>query len=179
MEEERSMEEEVIVLKDEAGRELNCYVKYVDVEDEEYMVLIPVDYPVNIFTWVDADDEEPQLVEDDAEIDQLFDLAKAVLGEQNLKLKRTAVTLTVEGELPDLEELDESDNAEEDYEEFQMLASFLCNEQEYEIYTPLDPIFILARMTATGEPVLLSQEELERISPYVEEIENQLLEEFE
>ncbi|NES96883.1 MAG: DUF3727 domain-containing protein, partial [Desertifilum sp. SIO1I2] len=130
--------------------------------------------------WLE-DREAPTPVDSDEEIDRLFDLAKAVLAEQNLTLKRTAVTLTVVGEIPDLdledEEEEEIDN--EDEEEFQSLASFYYDRQEYEIFAPLDPMFILARMNEDGEPELLSVEELQRLEPLLPQIEDQLFEALE
>ena len=67
----------------------------------EILLLLPIDFPVEIIAWQgDEEEEEAIPVEDEQEIEQIFPIAKAVLEEQNLVLKRTAVTLTVEGELP-------------------------------------------------------------------------------
>jgi hypothetical protein len=147
------------------------------------VLLLPVDSPVEIVGWQeDGDEEEAVPVEDEDEIDLLFPIAKVVLEEQNLILKRTAVTLTVEGELPDYieedEGLDDSETSDDD-EELQFLASFYYEEQEFGVYAPLDPFFILARMDANNQPKLLSPEELEKIEPLLPEIEDQLLDQFE
>lgn len=182
-EEDLDMDVETVVLTDETGRQLACTIEHaVEIEDQEYVLLLPVDSPVEIYAWQeDGDEEEAVLVEDEDQIERLFPIAKAVLEEQNLTLKRTAVTLTVEGELPDYEEEGEfiEDDSDEDQEELQFLASFYYKEQEFGVYAPLDPLFILARMTADNQPQLLSREELEKIEPLLPMIEDQLLDQFE
>lgn len=179
-----SLDAPTVTLQDEAGRSINCYVEQsLEVEGEEYVLLLPVDSPVEIFVWQegeDEDDEEAVLVEDDAQIDVLFPVAQAVLQEQNLTLKRTAVALTVEGDLPELVEDEEADEAaDEEHEELQLLASFYHEEQEYAIYTPLDPLFILARINEAGQPTLLTPAEFEKIEPMLPMIEDQLFDEME
>lgn len=182
-EEDLDMDVETVVLTDETGRQLACTIEHaVEIEDQEYVLLLPVDSPVEVYAWQeDGDEEEAILVEDEDQIERLFPIAKAVLEEQNLTLKRTAVTLTVEGELPDYEEEGEflEDDSDEDQEELQFLASFYYKEQEFGVYAPLDPLFILARMTADNQPQLLSREELEKIEPLLPMIEDQLLDQFE
>lgn len=180
-----NMDAPTVTLTDESGLKLTCYVEHsLDVDDQEYVLLLPVDSPVEIFAWQEnGDEDEAVLVEEQETIDQVFPIAKAVLEEQNLTLKRTAVVLTVEGELPELEDEEtwagvESDS-EEDQEELQLLASFWHEEQEYAIYTPLDPYFILARLDDDGEPHLLSQEELKKIEPLLPMLEDQLFDEME
>jgi hypothetical protein len=59
------------------------------------------------------------------------------------------------------------------------LATFYHNDQEYAIYTPLDPYFILARLDEKGVPHLLSPEELKRLEPLLPMIEDQLFDELE
>lgn len=178
---------DTVTLTDESGRSLTCSIEHsLELEGQEYVLLLPIDSPVEIFAWqAEGDDEEAVPVEDE-EIDQLFSIAKAVLEEQNLTLKRTAITLTVEGDLPDLssEDFGEDEETEEgDYEELQWLASFYNEEQEYAIYTPLDPFFVLARINAAGEPELLSPEEFKKLEPMLPTleglIEDRLFEELE
>lgn len=181
---DEEFEEETLTLTDEAGRTLDCYVEQTfELEGEEYVLLLPVDSPVEIFAWKsEGDDEEEAIpVEDDAEISEIFPIAKAVLEEQNLTLKRTAILLTVEGDLPEFVAEDNSDEPEDDdeYEEIQLLASFFHKDQEYEVYPMIDPFFILARMNANGQPQLLSPEEFERIEPMLPMLEDQLFDEVE
>jgi hypothetical protein len=181
-EDDMEMELETVTLTDDSGRTIACTIEHaIEVEGEEYVLLLPVDSPIEIFAWQDeGEDEEAIPVEDEEDLDQLFTVAKAVLEEQNLTLKRTAVTLTVEGELPDPEEDEDGlEVGSDDQEELQFLASFYYEEQEFGVYTPLDPFFILARMDANNQPQLLSPEELEKIEPMLPLIEDQLLDQFE
>ncbi|TAD79155.1 MAG: DUF3727 domain-containing protein [Oscillatoriales cyanobacterium] len=168
-----------ITLSDDAGRTLECFVEHsIEVEGQEYVLLHPVDSPVEIVTWNgEDDDEEATAVDSDQQIDRLFSTAKAVLAEENLKLKRTAIVLTVEGELPEEpadDEAWEGNGTGDDVEEFQWLASFFHEETEYAVYTPLDPFFIVARLNERGEPELLDPEELEQIEDLLPSIEEQL-----
>lgn len=165
------------------GRTIACTVeRFIEIDNQEYALLLPIDSPVEIFAWQGDDDEDEEAfpVEDDNEIEILFPIAKAVLEEQNLTLKRTAVMLTVEGELPDLDEEDdfaglapEEDDPEE-VEELQFLASFYYEEQEFAVYAPLDPCFILARMNEDNQPQLLSPAELEKLNPMLDMLDNEL-----
>ncbi len=180
---EMDFDQPTVVLKDDAGRNLDCFVEQtIDLNNEEFVLLLPVDAPVEIFAWRgDGEDEEAVIVEDAQEISEIFATAKAVLSEQNLVLKRTAVVLTVEGDLPELEEeeLEEGFDPEDEQEELQLLATFYHEDQEYAVYTPLDPYFILARLNAKGEPQLLSPEELKELEPLLAQIEDQLFDELE
>lgn len=185
---DNEQEEEIVTLTDEKGRSLSCTIEYsIEIEEQDYVLLLPVDTPVEIFTWHEEegdDDDAAVFVEDDDEIDTIFDTAKVVLEEQNLKLQRTAVTLTVSGELPEFEDeedlidTDDNHNGESDYEELMLLARFYHEEQEYAVYTPLDPFLLLARMTSNGEVKLLSDEERERIEPLLPMLEDQLFDEL-
>jgi hypothetical protein len=185
-EEDMEMDAPTVTLTDATGLTLTCYIEHsLEVDDQDYVLLLPVDAPVEIFAWQeDGEEDEAVLVEDQDEIELIFATAKVVLEEQNLTLKRTAVVLTVEGDLPDLDEEDEfagveADSDEDEEEELQLLASFYHEEQEYAIYTPLDPFFILARMDADGTPHLLSPEEMKKIEPMLPMLEDQLFDEME
>jgi uncharacterized protein YrzB (UPF0473 family) len=174
-----------VTLTDEVGRSLTCNIEYsMDVEGQEYALLLPIDSPVEIFTWHGDDADEAAIpVEDESEIDKIFDIAKVVLQEQNLTLRRTAVTLTVIGELPEFSEEDAPPDVDSDeeseFEELMWLTSFYHEEQEYAIYTPLDPFFILARMNDDGKPELLSEEEFQKLEPLLPMLEDQFFDELE
>jgi hypothetical protein len=169
-----------VMLTDEAGRSLSCYIEHsLEVEGCDYLLLLPVDAPVEIVAWDESEDEDEvdaTLIDDDEEIEQIFSDAQAVLAEQNLTLKRTAYTLTVEGELPAVDEDEiltieiEEDEVELEPEQFQYLASFYHEEQEYGIYTPLDPLLFFARKNKEGQLVLLSPEEFKKVQPLLEEL---------
>jgi Protein of unknown function (DUF3727)/Protein of unknown function (DUF1292) len=192
------LEGPTITLSDEVGRSLLCYIELsVDVDGEEYALVNPVDYPIDIFAWVasedtedsdlDEDEEEETLVPvEDAELNEIFSTAQAVLAEQNLKLKRTALSLTVEGDLPDVDEDDiltlevEESGVGKDQEEYQLLATFFHEEQEYAIYTPIDPVLFVVRLKDGEKPQLLSPEEFQVIQPKLQPyFEEHLFEELE
>ncbi len=172
-----------VMLTDATGRSLACYIEHsLEVEGQNYLLLLPVDSPVEIVAWDEYEDEEEAeatLVEDEEEIDEIFSTAQAVLAEQNLTLKRTAFALTAAGELPpvkeddiltlEIEEEDEDDSLEGEPEQFQLLANFYYEEQEFAIYTPLDPLLFFARVNSSGQPELLSPEEFKKIQPLLED----------
>ncbi len=176
------MDAPTVLLHDTDGRSLLCFLERPPfvLEGQPYGLLQPVDAPAVIFSWQD-DDEDPVPVEEESELKALFPTAKAVLEEQNLTLLPTAITLTVEGDLPDVEDEEDEeadlngadhydvydDEEELEEEEFQLLAIFYYEEREYGIYTPLDPFLIVARME-DGEPKLISPEEYARIEPLLE-----------
>ncbi|HEY9699247.1 MAG TPA: DUF3727 domain-containing protein [Trichocoleus sp.] len=161
-----------VSLMDDDGQSLVCYVeRTLKAQGKEYVLLRPVDSPIEIFAWTEEeDDEEEMLLDiDDSELDDIFPTAKAVLAEQELALHRTSLTLIASGELPEFDEQDlitldiENEYGQVNLEQFQQLASFFHEEQEYVVCTPLDPLLFLARMNAGGQPELLSIEELEAL----------------
>jgi uncharacterized protein YrzB (UPF0473 family) len=172
---------ELVTLTDEAGRTLACYIEReleLKLDGKTYLLLLPVDAPIEIFAW-NEDDEIAELVsvEEDEEIDLIFADANAVLSEQNLTLKRSAFTLSAVGELPPLDpnevvtiEIDEEDENLEP-EEFQILARFYNEEQEYAICTPVDPLLFFGTADEkTNTVTILSAEEAERIQPLLEDM---------
>ncbi len=176
-------QDEPVILTDDTGRQLACYIEQsVEVEGKEYILLLPVDSPIEIFAWEEDSEDEAMLVEDDETIEKIFPIAQAVLAEQDLTLKRTAFALTVAGELPPVNEdeiltLEIDDEATQlEPEELQLLANFYYEEQEYAIYTPLDPLLFFGRINHQGKPELLSPEEFQKVQPLLEE---QLFDELE
>lgn len=172
---------EIVTLKDESGRSLECYIENaLETEDVAYLLLMPIDTPVVILAWDDEADEEDLsetfLIEDETEIEKIFPDAKAVLAELDLALKHTAYTLTVNGELPPLEdegiltlELNSDDQERLEPEELQFLASFYHLDQKYSIYTPLTPLLFLATYDNLGKIELVSPDD-EDIQPILEEL---------
>jgi hypothetical protein len=187
-EEEIEWDVPTLTIADDRGRSIDCFVEHsIEVEGDEYLLLNPVDAPVEIVTWSDeGDDAEPVPLSEDEDLERIFATARAVLAEENLTLKRTAIVLTVEGELPEIpgDEDDEDGDAahgddeedDEDVEEFQWLASFFHEGVEYAIYTPLDPFFILARVDENGQPQLLPPDEIERIEGLLPSLEERFFE---
>lgn len=164
-----------VVVKDDAGRSLSCYIEHsLQLKEASYVVLMPVETPVYLFAFDDEDSEDPSIIEADDDIAALYPIAKAVLEEQNMALHWSAFILTVSGDVPDLEEEEEDygydpeDANGTSHEAFQLLAEFLHEDQEYAICAPLNPVLILARMVQ-GQPQVLEDDELERIQPLLEE----------
>lgn len=161
---------EIVTIRDEDGRCLDCYVENeVDYEGKNYVLLMPIDLTIMILTDDVLDEEEDSdietvIVEDDDEIDAIFDDAKAVLAELNLSLKRSGFLLTASGELPPLEddnlvslELDE-ENGQIIGEELQFLAIFYSCEQKYNIFTPTTPIMFLGERKSSGKIIIFEPE---------------------
>ena len=136
-------EAQTLILNDSNGNELFCYLEQlVIVQDNEYALLTPVDTPVSLFKINEK--EEPELIEKIDKNEQILKNAEAVLQEHDLRLIRSAVTLTVSGELeePIYDELEE-DYVDDDSESFELLVNFNLFDQEYGLYIPLDPFFIV------------------------------------
>ena len=160
-------EAKTLILNDLNGNELICYLEQlVNIEGEEYALLTPVDTPVSLFKINDKD--EPELIEKIEKNEQILKNADAVLQEHDLRLIRSAVTLTVSGELeePVYDELEE-DHLEEDSETYELLVNFNVLEQEYGLYIPLDPFFIVGKLKDKGA-TLIEDEDIDRIQPLIE-----------
>ena len=161
-----------ILLKDSNDNELFCYLEQIiNIEKKEYALLTPVDTPVTLFRINDND--EPELIDKIEKNENILKNADAVLQEHDLKLIRSAVTLTVSGELeePIFDELEE-DDINEDSETYELLVNFNVLNNEYGLYIPLDPFFIVGRLDKNGA-YLIEDEEFDKIQPLIElELEN-------
>ena len=160
-------EAKTLILNDSNDNELFCYLEQlVNIEGEEYALLTPVDTPVSLFKINEKD--EPELIEKIEKNEQILKNADAVLQEHDLRLIRSAVTLTVTGELeePIYDELEE-DHLEEDSETYELLVNFNVLEQEYGLYIPLDPFFIVGKLKDKGA-TLLEDDDFDRIQPLIE-----------
>lgn len=157
-----------VLVRDKHGRQLLCFLEQlIPLDGHDYALLTPVDTPVCLFRLDDDADPEPIDTVDASE--PILSVADVVLQEHDLTLVRSAVTLTVSGELdePEPEDLDDEDDADDDTETYELLVSFLVDDQDYGLYIPLDPFFVVARM-ANGEGVLVEGEEFERVQPRIE-----------
>ena len=160
-------EAKTLILNDSNDNELFCYLEQlVNIEGEEYALLTPVDTPVSLFKINEKD--EPELIEKIEKNEQILKNADAVLQEHDLRLIRSAVTLTVSGELeePIYDELEE-EHLEEDSETYELLVNFNVLEQEYGLYIPLDPFFIVGKLKDKGA-TLLEDDDFDRIQPLIE-----------
>jgi hypothetical protein len=156
-----------VVVRDGSGRQLLCFLEQlIPLDGHDYALLTPVDTPVCLFRL--TDEEDPELIETLQATEPVLSVADLVLQEHDLTLIRSAVTLTVSGELdePDPDEIEEEEG-DDDSETYELLVSFLVEEEEYGLYIPLDPFFVVARME-NGDAVLVEGEEFERVQPRIE-----------
>ena len=170
----------IVTLVDEEKRTLACYVeKTMDVDGMEFLLLLPVDLPIEIFVWQSLgegeEDGEMMVDVEDDDLDELFPSARAVLAELDLRLERSAHTLTAAGDLPEAEDEDcfaleiNEEGAEPMTEDFQMLANFFHNDAQYTLCTPLDPLLFFARREADGSVTLVDPEDFQAMRSQLED----------
>ncbi len=162
-----SGEVSTILIKDGQGSQLLCFIEHlIPIEGSDYALLTPVDTPVSLFRL--QDDRDPELIETIDKSEPILQVADVVLQEHDLKLIRSAVTLTVSGELdePEPEELEE-DDIDDESETYELLVSFRVDNHEYGLYIPLDPFFIVAKLN-NGEAILVEDEEFDKVQPLIE-----------
>ena len=162
-----------VLVRDGEGRQLLCFLEQlIPLDGHDYGLLTPVDTPVCLVRIAENDDDDDEVIEVLDGAEPILSVAEVVLQEHDLTLVRSAVTLTVSGELeePDPDELDEEledDGDDEDSDLYEMLIQFRAEGQEYGLFIPLDPFFVVARMQ-NGEGVLVEGEEFERVQPRIE-----------
>jgi len=157
-----------LLLKDSSNDELFCYLEQiVKIEETEYALLTPVDTPVTLFKINEKD--EPVLIEKIEKNEQILQNADAVLQEHDLSLVRSAVTLTVSGELeePVYDDLEEDEANKDESETYELLVNFNVLNDEYGLYVPLDPFFIVAKIVENGA-ILVEDDEFDRVQPLIE-----------
>ena len=156
-----------LLVKDSKGSDLLCFLEQiVPLEGNEYALLTPVDTPVSLFQLID--DQDPKLIETIEKNEPILEVADVVLQEHDLRLVRSAITLTVSGELdePEPEEIEEED-IDEESETYELLVNFRVDSNEYGLYIPLDPFFIVGKLE-DGEVKLVEGEQLDRIQSGIE-----------
>jgi len=160
-----------VLVRDGQGRHLLCFLEQlIPLDGNDYALLTPVDTPVCLVRIAEDEDSEDEVIEELDAAESILSVAEVVLQEHDLTLVRSAVTLTVSGDLDEPEELEEDIEDDEDSEDtdlYEMLIQFRANEQEYGLFIPLDPFFVVARLQ-DGEGVLVEGEEFERIQPRIE-----------
>jgi hypothetical protein len=157
-----------VVVRDGTGRQLLCFLEQlIPLDGHDYALLTPVDTPVCLFRLSDDDDPEP--IETLEASEPILSVADVVLQEHDLTLVRSAVTLTVSGELdePDPEELDDDEEADEETETYELLVSFMADGEEYGHYIPLETFIVMDSMEG-GSAVMVEGEEFERVQPRIE-----------
>nr|YP_009530340.1 hypothetical protein PMNZ_066 [Paulinella micropora]AXY63029.1 hypothetical protein PMNZ_066 [Paulinella micropora] len=167
---------------DDESKTLLCYLEHkIPLDGNFYALLTPVDTPVCLFRFYG--DNDPELISattDPSLHDSILSVADAILEEHDLILVRSAVSLTVSGDLNEAErddveaddeefddddELDDDDSAES--ETYELLASFIFEDQEYGLYIPLDPFFIVARLS-DNRAQLVEGEEFDQVQSRIE-----------
>ncbi len=180
---DESAEYPIVTLMDDEGRKLPCYVeKTLDVDGTDFLLLLPVDLPIEVFVWQAADEEESAdgneevLVDvEDEDIDALFPSARAVLAELDLLLERSAHTLTAVGDLPEADDEDcfsleiSEEDSEPMTEDFQMLANFFHNDAQYTLCTPLEPLLFFATRQDDGTVELVDPDDFQKMRPQLED----------
>lgn len=158
-----------VLVSDQRGRQLLCFLEQlIPLDGRDYVLLTPVDTPVCLFRL--SNGEEPELIDTVEATEPILSVADVVLQEHDLTLVRSAVTLTVNGELdePEPDDLDdEEDEDADDSETYELLVSFLVDDREYGLYIPLDPYFVVARMDGS-QAVLVEGDEFDRVQPRIE-----------
>ena len=156
-----------LLVKDSKGSDLLCFLEQVvPLEGNEYALLTPVDTPVSLFQLID--DQDPKLIETIEKNEPILEVADVVLQEHDLRLVRSAITLTVSGELdePEPEEIEEED-IDDESETYELLVNFRVESNEYGLYIPLDPFFIVGKLE-DGEVKLVEGEEFDKIQSGIE-----------
>ena len=156
-----------LLVKDSQGSDLLCFLEQVvPLEGTEYALLTPVDTPVSLFQLID--DQDPKLIETIEKNEPILEVADVVLQEHDLRLVRSAITLTVSGELdePEPEEIEEED-IDDESETYELLVNFRVENNEYGLYIPLDPFFIVGKLE-DGEVKLVEGEEFDKIQSGIE-----------
>ena len=156
-----------LLVKDSQGSDLLCFLEQVvPLEGNEYALLTPVDTPVSLFQLID--DQDPKLIETIEKNEPILEVADVVLQEHDLRLVRSAITLTVSGELdePEPEEIEEED-IDDESETYELLVNFRVDNNEYGLYIPLDPFFIVGKLEE-GEIKLVEGEEFDKIQSGIE-----------
>ena len=156
-----------LLVKDSQGSDLLCFLEQVvPLEGKEYALLTPVDTPVSLFQLID--DQDPKLIETIDKNEPILEVADIVLQEHDLRLIRSAITLTVSGELdePEPEEIEEGD-IDDESETYELLVNFRVDDNEYGLYIPLDPFFIVGTLE-DGEVNIVEGEEFDKIQSGIE-----------
>ena len=156
-----------LLVKDSQGSDLLCFLEQVvPLEGNEYALITPVDTPVSLFQLID--DQDPKLIETIDKNEPILEVADVVLQEHDLRLVRSAITLTVSGELdePEPEEIEEED-IDDESETYELLVNFRVENNEYGLYIPLDPFFTVGKLE-DGEVKLVEGEEFDKIQSGIE-----------
>lgn len=157
---------------DDKGRKIECVLEYtIPIDGVSYALLTPNNTPV-VLVREGEGEKDDEVLENWEDRQDVLAAADTCLAKLDLTLVRSAVTLTVAGELAEDEDEygyeDIEDDAEQESDVFIQLISFQHDSQEYGLYIPLDSFFVVARVTGDNESVVVVNCELERIRPIIE-----------
>ena len=172
-----------LMVRDSQGRQLLCFLEQlIPLDGRDYALLTPVDTAVTVVRLPADEQEEPEEIVDWQERGPILEVAEAVLQEHNLTLVHSAATLTVTGDFED-PDLEEEEDGEEQIEEgeaieddgdgsgelFESLLDrpFFVGEEQYDLFVPLDPFFVVAALEGQ-DARLVEGEEFDRIQPRLE-----------
>lgn len=172
-----------LMVRDSQGRQLLCFLEQlIPLDGQDYALLSPVDTAVALVRLPADEEEEPEEIVDWQERTPILEVAEAVLQEHNLTLVRSAATLTVTGDFEDSdpeededieEQIEEGEDIDEEAEDagdlFESLLDrpFYVGEEQYDLFVPLDPFFVVASLDGQ-DARLVEGEEFERIQPRIE-----------
>jgi hypothetical protein len=172
-----------LMVRDSQGRQLLCFLEQlIPLDGRDYALLSPVDTAVALVRLPADEEEEPEEIVDWQQRGPILEVAEAVLQEHNLTLVRSAATLTVTGDFEDPdpeddeegeeqieegEELDEEDDDAGELFESLLDRPFFVGEEQYDLFVPLDPFFVVASLEGQ-DARLVEGEEFERIQPRIE-----------
>lgn len=172
-----------LMVRDSQGRQLLCFLEQlIPLDGQDYALLSPVDTAVALVRLPADEEEEPEEIVDWQERTPILEVAEAVLQEHNLTLVRSAATLTVTGDFEDSdpeededieEQIEEGEDIDEEAEDagdlFESLLDrpFYVGEEQYDLFVPLDPFFVVASLDGQ-DARLVEGEEFEGIQPRIE-----------
>jgi hypothetical protein len=157
---------------------IECYADSIAiVNGVEYTIGSPCDHAVALCYFDDEDQLLPVELDEDL-MDEIFPLAATIVEEEfgeELSLERTPQTLTLVGELEEIddEEEDEDDGSfGDEQEDVEILLSFEEGGTEYCLVRLLDPVLLVGKAASDNENkcVLLTPQESDNVMPLLEEM---------
>jgi Protein of unknown function (DUF3727) len=157
---------------------IECYIDAVaKLEDVEYTIGVPCDHAV-LLCYFDEDEQLTPIELDDELMNDVFPVAESIVAEEfgeELVLQRTPQTLTLVGELDEIDDEDEdddddNDDDESDDEQVEVLLSFEHRDREFNLVRLMDPVLLVGKEIVAGQRVLLSPEESEKVMPQLEQL---------
>merc|ERR1712129_157796 len=104
----------------------------------------------------------------------LFSMAQRACKDMDIELLDTAVLLTAGSGLDELlmnaDDMTDDEEDDDDAEEAMVLTAFQHEGDEIYVMKPLDPMFIVGKRTGESSFVLPTDEEIDAVSPMVEEL---------